>query len=76
MGIIVGAALFVVLSVFSGLKVLVFRLPMISTGFKISSTLGNLFCFSRAGCANQKIEGVASYSKIIEERVLFVYDDK
>jgi lipoprotein-releasing system permease protein len=47
MGIIVGAmALFVVLSVFSGLKVLVFRLPMISTGFKNKQHSGKSFFVS------------------------------
>ncbi|MGO4817357.1 ABC transporter permease [Flavobacterium sp. W22_SRS_FP1] len=79
MGIIVGAmALFVVLSVFSGLKV--FSLSFtndIDPDLKISSTLGKSF-FVTAKQEDQikKIEGVASYSKIIEERVLFVFDDK
>jgi lipoprotein-releasing system permease protein len=79
MGIIVGAmALFVVLSVFSGLKV--FSLSFtndIDPDLKISSTLGKSF-FVTAEQEDQikKIEGVASYSKIIEERVLFVFDDK
>ncbi|WP_369769656.1 ABC transporter permease [Flavobacterium sp. WC2416] len=79
MGIIVGAmALFVVLSVFSGLKV--FSLSFtndIDPDLKISSTLGKSF-FVTPEQENQikKIEGVVSYSKIIEERVLFVFDDK
>jgi lipoprotein-releasing system permease protein len=70
MGIIVGAmALFVVLSVFSGLKV--FSLSFtndIDPDLKISSTLGKSFFISP--------EQEASYSKIIEERVLFTFDDK
>ena len=79
MGIIVGAmALFVVLSVFSGLKV--FSLSFsnnIDPDLKISSTLGKSFFVS----PNQEnkikeIEGLASYSKIIEERVLFTFDGK
>ncbi|WP_091433787.1 ABC transporter permease [Flavobacterium degerlachei] len=79
MGIIVGAmALFVVLSVFSGLKV--FSLSFsndIDPDLKISSTLGKSFFVSPEQEAEiNKIEGVASYSKIIEERVLFVFDDK
>jgi lipoprotein-releasing system permease protein len=79
MGIIVGAmALFVVLSVFSGLKV--FSLSFtndIDPDLKISSTLGKSFFVSPEQDAQiKKIEGVASYSKIIEERVLFVFDDK
>jgi lipoprotein-releasing system permease protein len=46
-GIIVGAmALFVVLSVFSGLKVLVFRSRTTLIPLKISSTLGKSFLVS------------------------------
>ncbi|WP_040473666.1 ABC transporter permease [Flavobacterium frigoris] len=79
MGIIVGAmALFVVLSVFSGLKV--FSLSFtndIDPDLKISSTLGKSFFVTPEQEAQiNKIEGIASYSKIIEERVLFVFDDK
>ncbi|MGO4820220.1 MULTISPECIES: ABC transporter permease [unclassified Flavobacterium] len=79
MGIIVGAmALFVVLSVFSGLKV--FSLSFtndIDPDLKISSTLGKSFLISPEQEAKiKKIEGLASYSKIIEERVLFVFNDK
>ncbi|NRS88601.1 lipoprotein-releasing system permease protein [Flavobacterium sp. 7E] len=79
MGIIVGAmALFVVLSVFSGLKV--FSLSFtndIDPDIKISSTLGKSFFISPEQEAEiKKIDGVASYSKIIEERVLFVFNDK
>lgn len=79
MGIIVGAmALFVVLSVFSGLKV--FSLSFsndIDPDLKISSTLGKSFFVSPAQEEQiKKIDGLASYSKIIEERVLFVFDDK
>jgi lipoprotein-releasing system permease protein len=79
MGIIVGAmALFVVLSVFSGLKV--FSLSFtndIDPDLKISSTLGKSFFISPEQEAKiKKIEGLASYSKIIEERVLFTFDDK
>jgi len=79
MGIIVGAmALFVVLSVFSGLKV--FSLSFsndIDPDLKISSTLGKSF-FVSTSQENQinKIEDIVSYSKIIEERVLFTFDGK
>ena len=79
MGIIVGAmALFVVLSVFSGLKI--FSLSFsnnIDPDLKISSTLGKSFVVSPSQ-ENQinQIEGVASYSKILEERVLFTFDGK
>jgi len=79
MGIIVGAmALFVVLSVFSGLKV--FSLSFsnnIDPDLKISSTLGKSFFISPSQEKQIKeIDGVASYSKIIEERVLFVFNEK
>ena len=79
MGIIVGAmALFVVLSVFSGLKV--FSLSFsneIDPDLKISSTLGKSFYISPLQEKQiQNIDGVASYSKIIEERVLFTFNEK
>ncbi|WP_264566327.1 ABC transporter permease [Flavobacterium sp. N3904] len=79
MGIIVGAmALFVVLSVFTGLKE--FSLSFtndIDPDLKVSSTLGKSFFI----VPNQEkeiaaIEGIASYSKVIEERVLFTFNGK
>nr|MBP6387386.1 ABC transporter permease [Pseudarcicella sp.] len=79
MGIIVGAmALFVVLSVFSGLKV--FSLSFsndFDPDLKISSTLGKSFLISPSQETQiKRIKGVASYSKIVEERVLFTFDGK
>ena len=79
MGIIVGAmALFVVLSVFSGLKV--FSLSFsndIDPDLKISSTLGKSFFISPSQENRlREIDGVVSYSKIIEERVLFTFNGK
>ncbi|MBZ4043632.1 ABC transporter permease [Flavobacterium hibisci] len=79
LGIIVGTmALFVVLSVFSGLKV--FSLSFtneIDPDLKLTSTYGKSFLITPED-ENQikKIEGVASYTKIIEERVLFLFKDK
>ncbi|SHL68666.1 ABC transporter permease [Flavobacterium chilense] len=79
MGIIVGTmALFVVLSVFSGLKV--FSLSFtneIDPDLKLTSTYGKSFLISPEQ-ENQikNIAGVASYTKIIEERVLFLFKDK
>ncbi|PXY39684.1 ABC transporter permease [Flavobacterium cheongpyeongense] len=79
MGIIVGTmALFVVLSVFSGLKV--FSLSFtneIDPDLKMTSTYGKSFLIT-PDHENQikKIEGVASYTKSIEERVLFLFKDK
>ena len=79
LGIIVGAmALFVVLSVFSGLKV--FSLSFsnnIDPDLKISSTLGKSFLVSPSQESQiHQIDGVVSYSKIVEERVLFTFDGK
>lgn len=79
MGIIVGTmALFVVLSVFSGLKV--FSLSFtneIDPDLKVTYTQGKSFLIT-PDQENQikKIEGVASYTKIIEERVLFLFKNK
>ncbi len=79
MAIIVGSmALFVVLSVFSGLKV--FSLSFsdaIDPDLKVSSTLGKSFFINELQ-ENQikEINGVASFSKIIEERVLFTFNGK
>jgi len=71
-------ALFVVLSVFSGLKV--FSLSFsndIDPDLKISSTLGKSFFISPEQESQiKKTDGLVFYSKIIEERVLFVFDGK
>ncbi|WP_316633308.1 FtsX-like permease family protein [uncultured Flavobacterium sp.] len=79
MGIIVGTmALFVVLSVFSGLKV--FSLSFtneIDPDLKITSTLGKSFLVTPDQESQiKKIDGVVLYTKIIEERVLFLFKDK
>jgi len=79
MGIIVGAmALFVVLSVFTGLKE--FSLSFtndIDPDLKISSTLGKSFYIvPKQEKEILAIEGVASFSKVIEERVLFTFKGK
>ncbi|MCC9062511.1 ABC transporter permease [Flavobacterium piscisymbiosum] len=79
MGIIVGTmALFVVLSVFSGLKV--FSLSFtneIDPDLKITSTYGKSFLITPEKESQiKKIDGVVLYTKIIEERVLFLFKDK
>ncbi len=79
LGIIFGsAALFVVLSVFSGL--IDFSLSFsnsIDPDLKAVSTLGKSFTISEQQMQQlQKLEGVAAYSKVAEERVLFVFDGK
>lgn len=78
-GIIVGAmALFVVLSVFSGLKD--FSLSFsndFDPDLKITSTLGKSFFISPEQEKKiEKINGIATKSRIIEERVLFLYEGK
>lgn len=78
-GIIVGAmALFVVLSVFSGLKD--FSLSFsndFDPDIKITPTSGKSFFISpeQEGQIHQ-IKGIKASSKIIEERVLFLFDNK
>nr|WP_315156488.1 ABC transporter permease [uncultured Flavobacterium sp.] len=79
LGIIVGAmALFVVLSVFSGLKE--FSLSFtneIDPDLKATPTLGkSFFVTPQQDQEIKKIAGIASFSKIIEERVLFTFADK
>jgi lipoprotein-releasing system permease protein len=79
LGIIVGAmALFVVLSVFSGLKE--FSLSFtneIDPDLKATPTLGkSFFVTPQQNQEIKKIAGIASFSKIIEERVLFTFADK
>lgn len=77
--IVVGAAaLFVVLSVFSGLKD--FSLSFsndFDPDLKALPKTGKVFTVTPAQAAKlQKIEGVKMISKVIEERVLFVFDGK
>jgi len=78
-GIIVGAmALFVVLSVFSGLKD--FSLSFsndFDPDIKVIATKGKSFLISEEQQQKLlKIEGIKAQSKIIEERVLFMFDGK
>ncbi len=78
-GIVVGAmALFVVLSVFSGL--INFSLSFsnsVDPDLKIQSIMGKSF-FITENQENQikKIKGIKYYSKIIEERALFTFNNK
>ena len=71
-------ALFVVLSVFSGLKD--FSLSFSNDSdpdLKVSSTLGKSFYVSAEQNEKlQKINGIAASSKILEDRVLFMFDGK
>ena len=78
-GIIVGAmALFIVLSVFSGLRV--FSLSFsndFDPDFKANPKSGKSFEISASQEKQLKnIDGIASFSKVIEERVLFSFSGK
>jgi lipoprotein-releasing system permease protein len=78
-GIIVGTlALFVVLSVFSGLRD--FSLSFSNTidpDLKVNPIQGKSFFISpKQEKEIAAIEGIASYSKVVEERVLFFFDGK
>ena len=78
-GIIVGAmALFIVLSVFSGLRV--FSLSFsndFDPDFKVNPKSGKSFEISASQEKQLKnINGIASFSKVIEERVLFSFGGK
>ena len=78
-GIIVGTlALFVVLSVFSGLRD--FSLSFsnkIDPDLKVNPLQGKTFFItSKQEKKIAAIDGVASYSKVVEERVLFFFDGK
>lgn len=79
MGVIVGAmALFVVLSVFSGLRD--FSLSFsndFDPDLKINPKTGKSFQVTPAQEDSlRQVEGIASYSKVVEERVLFFFDGK
>lgn len=78
-GIVVGAmALFVVLSVFSGL--IDFSLSFtnsVDPDLKVSPKTGKNFIITPEQKSKIKsIEGVAFYSETVEERLLFMFDDK
>lgn len=78
-GIIIGsAALFIVLSGFAGLKDFTLEFSSyVDPNLKISPSQGKSFVLSQAEFDQiSKIEGVVSYSKVIEERVLINFDDK
>lgn len=79
LSIIVGAmALFVVLSVFSGLRT--FSLSFsndLDPDLKVAAKKGEYFSIHpQQEQKIQKIDGIAHYSKVIEKRVLFLFDGK
>jgi len=78
LGVIVSTiALFIVLSVFSGLKD--FSLSFIKTAdpdLKVTSTEGKSFLFDEALEKKLALEKIEAYTKVIEERVFLSYADK
>jgi lipoprotein-releasing system permease protein len=78
LGVIVGAiALFIVLSVFSGLKE--FSLDFIEISdpdLKISAEKGKSFFFTDSMTTILQDKKIAGYSKVVEERAFFEYKDK
>lgn len=78
-GIVVGAmALFIVLSGFAGLKDFSLQFTNVfDSDLKVIPASGKTLTFTEASEAQlQQIEGVAAYSKIIEERVFLHFRDK
>jgi len=78
LGVIVSTiALFVVLSVFSGLKS--FSLSFIKTAdpdLKITSVQGKSFAFNDSIQKKLVLDKITAYTKVIEERAFFNYKDK
>src|SRR5690606_13813373 len=78
-GVILGAAsLFVVLSGFAGLKDYTLQFSsIVDPDLKAETAIGKSFVLSDDDVAAlDAIDGIASYSKIIEERVIVAYDEK
>lgn len=78
-GVILGAAsLFVVLSGFAGLKDYTLQFSsIVDPDLKAETAIGKSFFLSDDDVAAlDAIDGIASYSKIIEERVIVAYDEK
>jgi lipoprotein-releasing system permease protein len=77
-GVIIGTmALFIVLSVFSGLKA--FNINFISAtdpDLTITPTKGKTFVFTDSLATILKEKSIAQYTKYIEERAFFSYQDK
>jgi lipoprotein-releasing system permease protein len=76
--IIAAAALFIVLSVFAGLKDFSLQFSsFVDPDLKLMPTEGKSFLFSEEELSKlNAINGIASYSKIIEERIIIKSDKK
>lgn len=77
-GVIIGTmALFIVLSVFSGLKSFnLFFLNTIDPDIKITSAKGKYFVLDNKTATIIKDKRIAEYSKVLEEHVLLNFDGK
>jgi len=78
-GVVLGSAsLFIVLSGFAGLKDFTLRFTsLIDPDLKAVPASGKYFTLSEEDISKLKsIDGIASYSNIIEERVIVSFDDK
>ena len=78
MGVVVGTiSLFIVLSVFSGLKEFSLDFIQISDpDLKISAQKGKSFFFTDSIADVLKDKSIVNYSKVVEERAFFNYKDK
>ena len=78
LGVVVGTiALFIVLSVFAGLKEFSLDFIRISDpDLKITTSKGKSFFFTDTVAENLKDKSIASYSKVLDERASFIYKDK
>ena len=76
--VVAAAALFVVLSGFAGLKDFSLEFSsFVDPDLKILPEQGKSFLLTeKDSTALSKIEGIASYSKIIEERIIIEFDNK
>jgi len=78
LGVVVGTmALFIVLSVFAGLKEFSLDFIRISDpDLKITTSKGKSFFFTDTVAENLKDKAIVSYSKVLDERASFIYKDK
>ncbi len=76
--VIASAALFIVLSGFAGLKDFSLEFStVVDPDLKVLPSQGKSFILNEKDAqALQKIEGIATYSKIIEERIVMEFDNK
>ena len=76
--VVAAAALFIVLSGFAGLKDFSLEFSsFVDPDLKILPEQGKSFLLTdKDSTALTKIEGIASYSKIIEERIIIEFDNK